>query len=244
MLLTLISTSGDLINLETQAETWLEEYPGLVGVCLNENPKKGNLIWGDTTKAIAGRPYLEEIFAGLTLKLRPETFFQVNTSAAEALLTAITQQLTFTGEEILVDAYCGVGTFTLPLAKKVQQAIGIEVQASSIQQAWENAHHNDIHNVEFYAGTVESILPSLDVTADIVLLDPPRKGCDRQVLDALLHSKPKQIVYISCNPATLARDLKHLCATQQYQIQWVQPADFFPQTPHVECAVLLNFVET
>lgn len=96
MLLTLISTSGDLINLETQAETWLEEYPGLVGVCLNENPKKGNLIWGDTTKAIAGRPYLEEIFAGLTLKLRPETFFQVNTSAAEALLTAITQQLTFT----------------------------------------------------------------------------------------------------------------------------------------------------
>ncbi|ANV86498.1 23S rRNA (uracil(1939)-C(5))-methyltransferase RlmD [Picosynechococcus sp. PCC 7117] len=244
MLLTLISTSADLVNLETQAETWLEEYPGLVGVCLNENPKKGNLIWGDTTKAIAGRPYLEEIFAGLTLKLRPETFFQVNTSAAEALLTAITQQLTFTGEEILVDAYCGVGTFTLPLAKKVQQAIGIEVQASSIQQAWENAHHNDIHNVEFYAGTVESILPSLDVTADIVLLDPPRKGCDRQVLDALLHSKPKQIVYISCNPATLARDLKHLCATQQYQIQWVQPADFFPQTPHVECAVLLNFVET
>ncbi len=244
MLLTLISTSADLVNLETQAETWLEEYPGLVGVCLNENPNKGNLIWGDTTKAIAGRPYLEEIFAGLTLKLRPETFFQVNTSAAEALLEAITQQLTFTGEEILIDAYCGVGTFTLPLAQKVKQAIGIEVQGSSIQQAWENAHHNDIHNVEFHAGTVESILPSLDVTADIVLLDPPRKGCDRQVLDTLLHSKPKQIIYISCNPATLARDLKHLCASQQYQIQWVQPADFFPQTPHVECAVLLNFVET
>ncbi|ANV83420.1 23S rRNA (uracil-5-)-methyltransferase RumA [Picosynechococcus sp. PCC 7003] len=244
MLLTLISTSADLVNLETQAEAWLEEYPGLVGVCLNENPKKGNLIWGDTTKAIAGRPYLEEIFAGLTLKLRPETFFQVNTSAAEVLLEAITQQLTFTGEEILIDTYCGVGTFTLPLAQKVKQAIGIEVQGSSIQQAWENAHHNDIHNAEFHAGTVESVLPDLDVNADIVLLDPPRKGCDRQVLDTLLHSKPKQIIYISCNPATLARDLKHLCASQQYQIQWVQPADFFPQTPHVECAVLLNFVET
>ncbi|MBV5260219.1 23S rRNA (uracil(1939)-C(5))-methyltransferase RlmD [Synechococcus moorigangaii CMS01] len=244
MLLTLIATSGDLLNLDTQAETWLAEYPGLVGVCLNENPNKGNLIWGETTKAIAGRPYLEEIFAGLTLKLRPETFFQVNTSAAEALFEAIAQQLTLTGTETLVDAYCGVGTFTLPLAKKVKQAIGIEVQASSIQQAWENAHHNDIHNVEFYPGTVEAVLPSLEAAADIVLLDPPRKGCDRQVLESLLASQPKQILYVSCNPATLARDLKILCETQQYQIQWVQPADFFPQTPHVECAVLLNFVET
>ncbi|SMH41065.1 23S rRNA (uracil1939-C5)-methyltransferase [Picosynechococcus sp. OG1] len=206
MLLTLISTSGDLINLETQAETWLEEYPGLVGVCLNENPKKGNLIWGDTTKAIAGRPYLEEIFAGLTLKLRPETFFQVNTSAAEALLTAITQQLTFTGEEILVDAYCGVGTFTLPLAKKVQQAIGIEVQASSIQQAWENAHHNDIHNVEFYAGTVESILPSLDVTADIVLLDPPVKAAIAKCSMLSFTANPSKlfisVVILQPSPAT------------------------------------------
>lgn len=243
MLLTLISTSADLPNLTEQAEAWLTEYPDLVGVCINENPQKGNMIWGEVTKAIAGRSYLEEQFAGLTLQLRPETFFQVNTTAAEALLTAITAQLHLNGTETLIDAYCGVGTFTLPLAQKVQQAIGIELQASSVQQAWENAHHNQIDNIEFHTGTVEAVLPTLNVQPDIMLLDPPRKGCDRQVLEEVLTLQPRQIVYISCNPATLARDLNILCADQTYAIQWVQPADFFPQTPHVECAVLLTFVE-
>lgn len=242
MLITLISTAPDLPNLSEQAHLWLERYPDLVGVCLNVNPHKGNMIWGNQTLVIAGQDYLNETFAGLHLQLRPETFFQVNTEAAEALLAKILQQLHLQGTETLIDAYCGVGTFSLPLARQVHKVIGIESQASAIQQAWENAHLNDIHNVEFLTGTVETLLPTLNTNADICILDPPRKGGDRQVIETLRQSRPRQIIYISCNPATLARDLKILCAEETYAIQWVQPADFFPQTPHVECAVLLKQV--
>jgi 23S rRNA (uracil1939-C5)-methyltransferase len=143
------------------------------------------------------------------------------------------------GNEILVDAFCGIGTFTLPLAKQVKIAIGLEVQPAAIEQAQLNAELNDVRNVEFQAGTVESLLPSLGLTPDILLLDPPRKGCDRAVLQAIKEIKPNRIVYVSCKPATLARDLKILCENGDYKLARVQPADFFPQTSHVECAAFL-----
>lgn len=242
MLLTLISTSADLPDLDRQAQEWLERYPDLVGVCLNVHPRPGNMIWGRHTQAIAGQDYLTEKFAGLTLTLAPETFFQVNTPVAEQLIQKIIERLQPQGHETLIDAYCGVGTFTLPLAQTVHQAIGIESHAISVQQAWENAAANQIHNVEFLIGAVEDTLPELEGQADIILIDPPRKGCDRRVMESLRQSRPRQILYISCNPATLARDLKILCEDETYSIQWIQPADFFPQTPHVECAVLLEMV--
>ncbi|MGB2926831.1 MAG: 23S rRNA (uracil(1939)-C(5))-methyltransferase RlmD [Limnothrix sp.] len=242
MLLTLISTTPELPGLTEQAEEWLERYPDLVGVCLNVNPKKGNMIWGRHIQAIAGRPYLNEKFAGLDLTLTPDSFFQINTPVAESLLAAIIEKLQLKGTETLIDAYCGVGTFTLPLARQVKQVIGIEVQANSIEQAWENAQANDIDNVDFYIEAVEEALPAFQGIAEVVVIDPPRKGCDRRVLESLRLSRPRQIVYVSCNPATLARDLKILCADETYSIQWIQPADFFPQTPHVECAVLLELV--
>jgi 23S rRNA (uracil1939-C5)-methyltransferase len=115
----------------------------------------------------------------------------------------------------------------------------LEVQASSVEQAQLNAQLNAIANVTFQTGTVETLLPQLGIATDVVLLDPPRKGCDKSIIDTLLQTLPKHIVYISCKPATLARDLKLLCATGDYQLTHVQPADFFPQTPHVECAAFL-----
>ncbi len=239
ILLTLVTTDWRLPNLEVQAQTWLTRYPKLVGVCLNRNPNRTNVIFGDETRCIAGQPYLREEFAGLQFQLRPETFFQVNTEAAEALLKAIVEQLRLKGDELLVDAYCGIGTFTLPLAQRVQQAIGLEVQAASVEQARLNAQLNGITNVTFEAGAVETLLPQLERTPDVVLLDPPRKGCDRRVIETLLQTLPQHIVYISCKPATLARDLKLLCQTGEYQLTHIQPADFFPQTPHVECAAFL-----
>ncbi|OKH19183.1 23S rRNA (uracil(1939)-C(5))-methyltransferase RlmD [[Limnothrix rosea] IAM M-220] len=242
ILLTLITTAPDFPNLEEQAASWLAEYPALVGVCLNINDRKGNMIWGRDTRAIAGRDYVNETFVGLNLKLRPETFFQINTAVAEHLLEKILGQLELQGNETIIDAYCGVGTFTLPLAQQAKQVIGIEVLPSSVQQAQASAADNHIENVKFLVGTVEDVLPNLEDTADIVLVDPPRKGCDRRVLDTLRQSRPRQILYISCNPATLARDLKILCEAEAYTVEWVQPADFFPQTPHVECAVLLKMV--
>lgn len=239
-LLTLISTDDDLPGLEAQAQAWLQTYPQLVGIALNLNPQRTNAIFGQETRCIAGKPYLREIFGGLTFQLRPETFFQVNTEAAEALLTQIIRDLDLQGNEIILDAYCGIGTFSLPLARHAQQVIGLEVQTASVQQAQVNAEINGITNAHFYQGAVEAQISQLASIPDVVLLDPPRKGCDRAVIEALLCLQPRQIIYISCKPTTQARDLKMLCQGDRYELIKLQPADFFPQTAHVECAAFLR----
>ncbi|MFP4008248.1 MAG: 23S rRNA (uracil(1939)-C(5))-methyltransferase RlmD [Spirulinaceae cyanobacterium] len=240
ILLTLISTDEDLPGLRDQAQIWLQTYPQLVGVSLNINPRQTNVIFGDQTRCVAGKPDLREIFGDLTFQLRPETFFQINTEAAEALLDQIIEELDLQGHEVLLDAYCGIGTFSLPLARYVQQVIGLELQGASVQQARINAQINNIKNVQFYEGAVEQKILQLDAIPDVVLLDPPRKGCDRATINALLKQQPQKIVYISCKPATQARDLKLLCEGDRYQLIKLQPADFFPQTAHVECAAFLQ----
>jgi 23S rRNA (uracil1939-C5)-methyltransferase len=232
MLLTLVSTDWHLPGLSAQANLWLQNYPQLVGVAVNHNPHRTNVILGEETRVIAGKGYLEEVFAGLRFQLRPETFFQVNTEAAEALLNCVIEQLNLTGTEILLDAYCGIGTFSLPLARHVKQVIGIELQAASVQQAQINAQTNQIANAQFYVGAVERRISQLDAIPDVVLLDPPRKGCDRAVLESLLALQPRQIVYVSCKPATQARDLKILCHRDRYELVKLQPIDFFsPNRP-------------
>ena len=239
MLLTLVVKDWNLPGITEQAEEWLGRYPQLVGVCLNRNPKRTNAIFGDETQRIAGRDFLWEKFAGLEFQVRPDTFFQVSTETTEALLEVITQNLNLQGHEVLLDAYCGIGTLTLPLARQVRQAVGLEVQKEAVQQAMLNAQHNGINNVSFQTGAVEKLLPQIDIKPDVVLLDPPRKGCDRAVIEALLKFLPPRIVYVSCKASTLARDLKLLCQTGEYTLTRVQPADFFPQTAHVESAAFL-----
>jgi len=217
ILLTLVSAQVSNAAIEKQAQKWLQHYPNLVGVCLNHNPKSTNVIFGKETDLLAGRLYLNEIFAGLTFHLRPETFFQVNTNVAEALFKQVLSQLDLQGNEIVIDLYCGIGTFTLPIAKKAKQVIGIESHNLSIEQANRNAKVNDIENVKFILGQTEVILPEMDEKPDIIILDPPRKGCQPEVIETLLTLKPQKIVYISCHPATLARDLKMLCENGNYK---------------------------
>jgi len=241
MLLTLVTTDSRLTGLEEQAQAWLEQYPTLVGVALNINPDRTNSLFGKETLVIAGQSSLREEFAGLQFYIQPTTFFQVNTEQAEALVQVILEVLDLQGTETVVDAYAGIGTLTLPLATRVQHAIALEVQPDAVEQARQNAALNGITNVRFETGTVETLLPDLDVQPDIVLLDPPRKGCDRTVIDTLLYYlQPARIVYMSCNPSTLARDLKGLCEAGVYRLTRVQPADFFPQTAHVECVAFLE----
>ncbi len=240
MLLTMVVKDWDLPGIEAQAQDWLNRYPQLVGVSVNRNSERTNAIFGRETRCIAGRAYLLEQFAGIEFQVRPDTFFQVYTESAEALLQVIMQQLNLQGDEVLVDAYCGIGTFSLPLAKMLGQAVGLEVQPEAVEQAQLNAQRNGITNVTFQVGPVEKLLPQLKIAPDIVLLDPPRKGCDRVLIEALLQSSPRRIVYVSCKPATLARDLKLLCQEGKYRLTMVQPADFFPQTAHVECAAFLE----
>ncbi|MBW4538099.1 MAG: 23S rRNA (uracil(1939)-C(5))-methyltransferase RlmD [Myxacorys chilensis ATA2-1-KO14] len=243
MLLILVATDTNLAGLEEQAQQWLERYPDLVGVSLNVNRDRTNAIFGSDTHIIAGRSYLEEKFSDLTFQIRADTFFQVHTESAEALFQVIVDELNLQGTEIVADLYCGVGTLTLPIARKVKYAVGLEIQPEAIDQAKANARLNHIENVKFHIGPVERVFSTLDVDPDIVLLDPPRKGCDASIIETLRDTKPKRIVYVSCNPATLARDLKLLCADAQYQLMRVQPADFFPQTAHVECAAFLEIRE-
>ncbi|WP_107668822.1 23S rRNA (uracil(1939)-C(5))-methyltransferase RlmD [Cyanothece sp. BG0011] len=240
ILLTLVSTSKNLTNFQQQAKTWMQRYSQLVGVSINYNPHRGNKILGEETFNYVGRPYLIETFDNLQFQLSADTFFQVNTEAAEILLKVLLENFSFTGEETLIDAYCGVGTFTLPLAQKVAQVIGIESHKNAIEQAQNNAQINGINNAKFHQGTVEEILPSLNISPDIVVLDPPRKGCDRQVIDTLKEIGSSVIIYISCQPSTLARDLEKLCQQGPYTLQWIQPVDFFPQTPHVETITLIR----
>ncbi len=239
MLLTLVVKDWNLHLIKDQANLWLKRYPQLVGVSLNHNPDRTNVIFGSQTLCIAGLPYLREQFAGLEFQVRPDTFFQVYTETAEALLKVIQSELNLQGNEVLLDTYCGIGTLTLPLAKQVYLATGLEVQPEAVEQATLNAKLNKINNVNFITGAVEKLLPTMEITADVVLLDPPRKGCDRAVIDTLLLFKPPRIVYVSCKVATLARDLKLLCQNGVYTITRIQPADFFPETAHVETAAFL-----
>ncbi len=242
MLITLVSSDKQLKGISQLAEIWLKRYPNLVGVNLNHNPNKTNVIFGKETYCISGRSYLNEIFADMRFGLNADTFFQVNTKTTEKLLKKIVERLNLKGNEILIDAYCGIGTFTLPLAKKVEMAIGIEVQQKAIERASSNAKINGINNVSFQVGKVENIIPNLSVTPDLVMLDPPRKGCDRSLIDTLLETLPSRLVYLSCQPATLARDLKLLTSNNKYELILVIPVDFFPQTSHVECIAFLKAI--
>lgn len=244
MLLTIISTMWELEGLEEQCQQWQARYPDLVGICINRNRKSGNAIWGKKTRYIVGRPFLEEQFADLTFRIYPTTFFQIYTEQAERLLQVILDELQLQGTEAIVDAYCGIGTLTLPLAKRADVCLGLEVLEDSVESAAENAEINEIPNVQFQAGTVADLLPEVALylqnrMPDVVVLDPPRKGCDDRVLAALIALRPARIAYMSCNPATLARDLQKLCQEGGYTLKRVQPADFFPQTAHVECVAFL-----
>jgi len=229
-----------LPDLENQAQQWLDQYPELVGVCLNFNTQRTNRIFGAETTCVAGRNYLNETFAGLTFQLRPDTFFQIHTEQAEVLLNTILEYLQLRGHERVVDVYCGIGTLTLPIAQHVQEIVGIEMQTAAIEQAQVNASLNQITNATFIVGAAKDCLDAIPFATDVILLDPPRKGCHEDVIEQLLTLNPQTIVYVSCHPATLARDLKLLCHSGQYTLSRVQPVDFFPQTAHIECVAFLS----
>ncbi|MBD2186640.1 23S rRNA (uracil(1939)-C(5))-methyltransferase RlmD [Pseudanabaena mucicola] len=239
ILITIVSRDWDVPNLGVFAQTWLERYDKVVGVILNCNPDKTNAIFGRDSRCIAGRDYLLEKFAGLTFRLRGDTFFQIYTEQAEQMLKIIEAELNLEGTEVLLDAYAGIGTIALPLAEQVKQAIAIEIQPQATAQGKLNAELNGIDNVVFHTGKVEELITKLDLHPDIVILDPPRKGCEPEVINYLRSNPPARLVYVSCNPATQARDLKMLCEGGRYQLTRLQPIDFFPQTSHVEAIAFL-----
>jgi 23S rRNA (uracil1939-C5)-methyltransferase len=208
------------------------------GVVQNINPSENNVILGREFRTLVGRGWIEEQLCGLHFKVSPASFFQVNTAQAQALYQKVLELACLTGKEKVLDAYCGVGTLSLIVARQVREVIGIESVAEAIIDAKENARLNQIRNAKFICGRAEEKISQLG-KIDVAIINPPRKGCDRAFLEILGEKRPQRILYVSCDPATLARDLQFL--TQKgYRLNTVQPFDMFPQTMHVECVAALH----
>lgn len=219
----------------------LKKYDGFAGLALNINPQDTNVVLGNKNIFLYGKSRIIESIGGLKYYISPQSFFQVNPIQTEILYSKALEFANLQGDELVIDAYCGVGTISLFLARRAKQVIGIEVVEKAVEDAKENAELNKISNTDFIAGKSEDIMKDLknrEITPDVIVVDPPRKGCDDAVLDSIIDMAPERIVYVSCNPATLARDLKKL--SKKYCIKEVQPVDMFPRTSHIECVVLLK----
>ena len=214
-----------------------ERLPNLVSVHQNIQTYRNNVIMGRDTELLWGRPTILDALGRLNFHISPRSFFQVNTRQAERLYEQALAYADLHGTETVIDAYCGTGTITLFLAQKARKVYGIEIVQPAILDARKNARDNHVKNAEFIVGDATAVMPALykqGIRPDVVVVDPPRAGCTEIVLRTFANMKPRRIVYVSCNPATLARDLAIL-KDLGYITQEVQPVDLFPQTSHVEC---------
>jgi len=237
-----IVINGEEIPHEAQlVEELKQSIDNLKTVVLNINKKNTNVIMGEKNRVIYGEGYIFDYIGEFKFKISPLSFFQVNPVQTEVLYNKALEYANLTGEETVIDAYCGIGTISLFLSKKAKKVYGVEVVGQAIEDAKENAAINGITNVEFILGESEELIPKLyekGINADVVVVDPPRKGCDEKLLEVIVKMSPKRMVYVSCNPATLARDLKYM-TNNGYKVIEVQPVDQFPQTVHVETVTLL-----
>lgn len=224
----------------------LRKIPGMKSICLNINASKTNVILGEEIVTVWGEPYITDTIGPIKYRISPLSFFQVNPVQTEKLYQIALDYADLHGDETVWDLYCGIGTITLFLAQKAKQVYGVEIISQAIEDAKKNAMVNGITNAEFYTGAAEEILPlkyrEEGIKADVIVVDPPRKGCDQKLLDTILSIAPKKVVYVSCDPATLARDLKYLCAGG-YELKRVRPVDQFGHSVHVETCCLLYKVK-
>ena len=229
------------------AECLMTAFERVVGVVLNVNTKNSNIILGDEYITVAGKCGITDKFCGVELDISPAAFYQVNHDAAELLCRTAADMADLKGNEHLLDLYCGIGSVGLSMADRVRRLTGVEIVPQAVECAIGNAERAGIENAKFIcadsADGAADILATTDEMPDVVVLDPPRKGCAPELLDSLTHAGITKIVYISCNPATLSRDCAHL-KKQGWQIGEVQPVDLFPRTGHVENVVCLTRKET
>ncbi len=216
-----------------------EESSRLRHISYSVNKKDTNVIMGDTYKTIWGKDTITDRIGDLSFRISPLSFYQVNPVQTKRLYEKALQYADLHGEETVWDLYCGIGTISIFLAQKAKQVCGVEIIPQAIEDARANAVMNGIENAEFYVGKAEEVVDRLKSRPDVVVVDPPRKGCDDHCLQTILKTSPNRIVYISCDSATLARDLKILCAGG-YRLKALTPCDMFPETVHVETVVLLG----
>lgn len=245
MMITLVTRTPKLFPHSKIVPDILEALPEVVSIVQNVNPKKTNVILGQEVIVLHGEDKYQDKLLNHTFEISHRSFFQVNTSQAEVLYSKVLEFAQLTGEETVIDAYCGIGTITLALAEKAKEVYGIEIIEPAVLDARRNAELNGIENVTYQVGAAEDVM--LDWSkegreADLLVVDPPRKGLEGQFIDAVIKMQPKKMVYVSCNPSTLARDLA-LLVEGGYTVEQVQPVDMFPQTSHVETVVLMSRVK-
>ena len=220
--------------------------PGLCSLYLNINRRGDNVILGPESRLLYGEERLQDTLCGLQYALSPQSFFQVNPVQTEKLYQTAVDFAGLTGNELVADLYCGAGTISLLLARHAKKVVGIEIVPQAIRDAEENARVNGVSNAEFHAAAAEDLLPQMvaqGLRPDVIVLDPPRKGCEEPVLRAIAAAAPRRVVYVSCDPATLARDAKILCANS-YQADQCQPVDMFCWTGHCETVCLLSKIKS
>lgn len=221
----------------------LTAIPGMTSITLNVNQEKTNVIMGRRLISLWGQDYIEDTIGNVRFRISPLSFYQVNPVQTEKLYGKALDYAGLTGEETVWDLYCGIGTISLFLAQKAKQVYGVEIVPEAIRDAKQNAQLNGFSNAEFYVGKAEEVLPEKykneGIFADVIVIDPPRKGCEESVLDTMVQMAPERIVYVSCDSATLARDLKYLCE-RGYELKRVCPVDMFGNSVHVETVCRLE----
>ncbi|MBR3281081.1 MAG: 23S rRNA (uracil(1939)-C(5))-methyltransferase RlmD [Clostridia bacterium] len=243
LMLVIITKNEVLLGKEELIKKLKEEFPNLKSIIQNINDKNTNIIMGKTCKTLYGEDYIVDILGEYKFKISPLSFYQVNPVQTEILYYTAVEMAKLKGDEISFDLYCGIGTISSFLSSKCKKVYGVEIVPEAIEDAKENAKLNEITNIDFRCGAAEDIIPKMyeedNIKANVVFVDPPRKGCDQVLLDTIIKMKPEKMIYISCNVATLGRDLKYLI-DNSFELQIVQPVDQFPQTAHVETIALLR----
>ena len=221
----------------------LRQIDGMKSIMLNVNTEKTNVVLQGKTKTLWGSDTIQDDIDGITFEISPLSFYQVNPVQTEVLYKKALEFADLSGDETVLDLYCGIGTISLFFARKAKSVFGVDIIPEAIADARENALRNGIENVRFEVGAAEEVIPALygkgELKADVIVVDPPRKGCDEALLETITLLAPKKLVYVSCNPATLARDIAYL-GERGFAVKKIQPVDQFPATVHVETCVLLS----
>ena len=235
--------NGNKLPKEEQLVKSLCEIPGMTSITINVNKKRSNVILGEEIRLLWGQEYITDRIGDISYQISPLSFYQVNPMQTQKLYAKALEYADLHGQETVWDLYCGIGTISLFLAQKAKFVRGVEIVPAAIENAKENAKLNGLENTEFFVGKAEEVLPreykKNGVYADVIVVDPPRKGCDETLLETMVEMNPDRIVYVSCDSATLARDLKYLCE-RGYELRKVCPVDQFGMTVHVETVVLLS----
>ena len=237
-----LAVNGEKLPKAQELIRRLKTVPGFTTLVLSVNTRKGNAVLGDKFITLHGPGYIEDTLCGLTFRLSPRSFYQVNHHQAQRLYETAIAQAGITRQDTVLDLYCGVGTITLAMASAAGKVIGVEVVPQAVEDARDNAKRNGIENAEFFCGDAGQAALQLEregVRPDVVVVDPPRKGLNADTIEALSRMSPRRIVYVSCDPATLSRDVA-LLSERGYKLQTAQAADLFPRCAHVETVVLLS----